>query len=119
MKKEAKNTPETLFRLWKFLSDFKGKIILVIILNIIATAGSIIGPLLAGNAIDDYIAVSDVEGLKLLLYLLVTIYIANALFTWLANYGMAQISESTLYQIRKKLFEHLEKLPVSYFDNNK
>ena len=41
MKKEAKNTPETLFRLWKFLSDFKGKIILVIILNIIATAGSI------------------------------------------------------------------------------
>ena len=119
MKKEAKNTPETLFRLWKFLSDFKGKIILVIILNIIATAGSIIGPLLAGNAIDDYIAVSDVEGLKLLLYLLVTIYIANALFTWLANYGMAQISESTLYQIRKKLFEHLEKLPVSYFDKNK
>ena len=30
-----------------------------------------------------------------------------------------KISESTLYQIRKKLFDHLEKLPVSFFDQNK
>ena len=121
MEKEVKNknTVKTLFRLWKFLSNFKGKIVLVIILNIIATAGSIIGPLLAGNAIDDYIEVADLEGLKVLLYILLAIYISNALFTWLASYGMAKISESTLYQIRKKLFDHLEKLPVSYFDQNK
>lgn len=113
------NTTKTLLRLWKFLSDFKGKIVLVIILNIIATAGSIVGPLLAGTAIDDYIEVSDLSGLKNLLYILFAIYLANALFTWLANFGMAKISESTLYQIRKKLFEHLEKLPISYFDKNK
>ena len=116
---ENKNTIKTLLRLWKFLSNFKGKIVLVIILNIIATAGSIIGPLLAGKAIDDYIEVLDLSGLKVLLYILLAIYIANALFTWFANYGMAKISESTLYQIRKKLFDHLENLPVSYFDRNK
>ena len=119
MEKEVKNTPKTLLRLWKFLSKFKGKIAVVIILNIIATAGSIIGPLLAGNAIDDYIGVSNLEGLKNLLNILLIIFLANAIFTWFANYGMAKISESTLYQIRKKLFDHLEKLPVSYFDKNK
>ena len=119
MEKEVKNTPQTLLRLWKFLGNFKGKIILVIILNIIATAGTIIGPLLAGDAIDKYIVASDIEGLKGLLNILLVIYVANSVFTWFANYGMAQISESTLYQIRRKLFEHLEKLPVSYFDKNK
>ncbi len=119
MEKEHKNSVKTLLRLWKFLSNFKGRIVLVIILNIIATAATIIGPLLAGNAIDDYIAVSNLEGLKSLLYILLGIYIANSIFTWLASYGMAKISESTLYQIRKKLFDHLEKLPISYFDRNK
>ncbi len=119
MEKEVKNTPQTLLRLWKFLGNFKGKIVLVIILNIIATACTIIGPLLAGDAIDKYISVGDINGLKSLLNILLIIYVANSFFTWFANYGMAQISESTLYQIRKKLFEHLEKLPVSYFDRNK
>ena len=119
MKKEVKNSPKTLLRLWKFLGNFKGRIVLVIILNIIATAGTVIGPLLAGMAIDDYIEVANLDGLKILLYILLGIYLANALFTWLANFGMAKISESTLYQIRKKLFDHLEKLPVSYFDQNK
>ncbi|MBP5694319.1 MAG: ABC transporter ATP-binding protein, partial [Bacilli bacterium] len=119
MEKEKKNTLKTLLRLWKFLKDFKGKIVIVVIFNIVATAGSIIGPLLAGNAIDDYIQVADLEGLKNLLFILFGIYLANALFTWLSTYGMAKISESTLYQIRKKLFDHLEKLPLSYFDQNK
>ena len=119
MEKENKNSAKTLFRLWQFLSNFKGKIILVVLVNILATAGSVIGPLLAGSAIDDYIEVSDLFGLKKLLIILLAIYVANALFTWLSTYGMAKISESTLYQIRKKLFEHLEKLPISYFDKNK
>jgi len=114
---EKKNSPKTLLRLWKFLANFKWKI--VVIFNIIATAGSIIGPLLAGKAIDDYIEVGDLTGLQVLLAILFVIYIANALFTWLSTYGMAKISESTLYQIRRKLFEHLEKLPLSYFDKNK
>ena len=114
-----KNSKNTLLRLWKFLSDFKGKIVLVVVLNIIATFGSVIGPLLAGKSIDDYIAVGDINGLKILLLILLIIYVLNAVFTYVSNYGMAKISESVLYQIRKKLFDHLEKLPVSFFDKNK
>lgn len=116
---EKKNSKDTLLRLWKFLSDFKGKIAVVVVFNIIATFATVIGPLLAGKAIDDYISVSDINGLKILLLILLVIYVSNALFTWLSNYGMVKISESTLYLIRKKLFGHLEKLPVSFFDQNK
>ena len=116
---KSKNNMKTLLRLWKFLSNFKGRIILVFIFNIISTAGLIIGPLLAGKAIDDYIQIGDLEGLKTLLIILLVIYLLNAVFTRLSNYGMAKISESTLYQIRKKLFSHLIKLPISYFDQNK
>ena len=113
------NLKNTLFRLWKFLDLYKGKIVLVIILNIIATLVSVIGPLFAGKAVDDYIAKMDLDGLKILLFILLAIYFVNSLFNWLSNYGMAKISESTLYQIRKRLFNHLEKLPVSFFDQNK
>lgn len=119
MEKETKNSIKTLLRLWQFLSNFKKRIIIVVTFNIIATAGSVIGPLLAGLAIDNYIAVNDLEGLKLLLIYLSIIYVFNALFTWLSTYGMSKISEATLYQIRKKLFDHLIKLPTSYFDQNK
>ena len=114
-----KNSKNTLLRLWRFLSGFKGKIVLVVVFNIIATFASVIGPLLAGKSIDKYIDVGDLEGLKVLLIILLVIYISNSLFSYLSNYGMAKISESTLYQIRKKLFDHLEKLPVSFFDQNK
>ena len=114
-----KKSKNTLLRLWKFLGDFKGRIVLVVVFNIVATFASVIGPLLAGKAVDDYIGVGDLDGLKILLLILLVIYLSNALFTYLSNYGMAKISEATLYQIRKKLFDHLEKLPVSYFDRNK
>ena len=104
---KKKNSESTLLRLWKFLSDFKGKIVLVVVFNIIATFASVIGPLLAGKAIDDFIEVGDLAGLKILLLILLVIYISNSLFSYISNYGMAKISESTLYQIRKKLFDHL------------
>ena len=92
------NLKNTLFRLWKFLDLYKGRIILVIVLNIIATLASVIGPLFAGKAVDDYIAKMDLDGLKILLFILLAIYFVNSLFNWLSNYGMAKISESTLYQ---------------------
>ena len=79
MKKQ--NSKNTLLRLWKFLSDFKGKIVLVIVFNIIATFASVIGPLLAGKSIDKYIDVGDLEGLKILLMILSIIYISNSLFS--------------------------------------
>ncbi len=113
------DTKKTLLRLWKFLGEFKGKIIVVVVFNIVATLSSVIGPLFAGKAVDDYIALSNLEGLKILLLILLGIYIANSIFSWLSNYGMAKISESTLYQIRKKLFNQLIKLPISFFDINK
>ena len=56
------NLKNTLFRLLKFLDLYKGRIILVIILNIIATLASVIGPLFAGKAVDDYIAKMDLDG---------------------------------------------------------
>jgi len=60
----------------------------------------------------------DFEAIKRILLILVGIYIANALFSWLQHYIMAGISQRTVYSLRKEADAKLGRLPLKYYDSN-
>jgi ATP-binding cassette subfamily B multidrug efflux pump len=60
----------------------------------------------------------DFEAIKRILLILVGIYIANALFSWLQHYIMVGISQRTVYSLRKEADAKLGRLPLKYYDSN-
>src|SRR5690606_8940140 len=48
--------------------------------------------------------------------ILLTVYALGALFTWVQQYAASSMSQNTVRDMRQDLFEHLQRLPVRFFD---
>jgi ATP-binding cassette subfamily B protein len=115
---KAQNPRSALVRLLPYLSAFKAGLVVVLILVVIYTVLGLIGPYLMGVAIDRFIAAKAAAGLARIAAWMLTVYLLNNLFQAVANWVMAGISQRALKQVRKDLFQHLQTLPLSFFDRN-
>ena len=98
-------------KLFSYLN--KKVIILVSILTLFSTIISVIIPYIIGYIIDHI----NKKIIYLIIFLLV-IYIINFVLSIILNRIIINNVEDIIYKIRKDTFNHLEKLPVSYFDKN-
>ncbi len=116
-----KNRTQILLRLWGYLKRYKWLLSFAVILNVLSNGLALIGPKLSGEAINavepgvgkvDFDTVFYYAGLMLIFFLLSSIL----------SYGLAmlmvQISRNTVYQMRKDVFDHLMRLPVSFYDTH-
>src|SRR5690625_880103 len=116
--KGAQNISATLKRIWDYLAKEKVKLLIVVCMVIISAVLSLLGPYMVGMAIDDYIAQKQLTGLGLLLIILVVVYLLNSLAIFLQNFLMIDVAQNTVYTLRKDLFHHFHRLPISFFDKH-
>lgn len=115
-KKRAKNATGTVKRIWDYLAQEKGKLFLVILMVLISSAMSLLGPFMIGMAIDEFIVTKQSSGLLMLLVWLILIYISHSASVFLQNYWMIGIAQNTVYALRADLFKQFHRLPIAYFD---
>lgn len=113
-KPRAKNMSGTLKKMWNYLFEYKGKLAAVIIMVVLSSALSLLGPYLAGTAIDHFLINRD-SGFVVFLIGMAIVYVFHSLTMWLQSIWMIAISQKTVYRMRVQLFEHLHKLPIPYF----
>ncbi|WP_217585903.1 ABC transporter ATP-binding protein [Lentibacillus saliphilus] len=113
---KAKNAWGTIKRIWSYLAREKVQLTLVILMVIISSALSLLGPFMVGVGVDKYIEQKQISGLGMLLVWLIIIYFGHSLSVFLQNYWMVGIAQKTVYTLRKNLFEQFHRLPISYFD---
>lgn len=113
---KAKNTKETLYRLWNYLRKQKTGLIAVTIFTAISAVLMLTGPYLIGMSIDRYIVPRDYDGLVTVCLVLLGVYIASSVFSWLQMHVMASVSQHTVRDMRKELFDKIQRLPIPYFD---
>ncbi|MCL6459200.1 MAG: multidrug ABC transporter ATP-binding protein, partial [Gorillibacterium sp.] len=109
------NTAATLKRLWHYVGNARGKLLLVILLAATAAGLSLVGPFLTGRAIDQFIIPGNMQGLLLVCLMLLAAYVAGSLVSWLQAYILADVAQRTVWQLRKELFAHLQELPLGFF----
>lgn len=114
----AKNTFRTIKRVWDYLAKQKLFLTLVIIMVMISSAMSLLGPYLVGISIDKFIEQKQTAGLSQLLVWLGIVYILHSLSVFLQNYWVVGIAQDTVYQLRADLFHKFHRLPISYFDEH-
>ena len=115
---KARDARSALTRLLPYLRPFRTALILVFALVLIYTLLGLFGPYLMGVAIDRFIAGKDPAGLARTALLMLGAYLLSNLFQVVANWLMAGISQRSLKQIRGDLFQHLQRLSLSFFDRN-
>lgn len=104
--------------LLRYLIPFKIGMIVVFSFVLLYTLLGLAGPYLMGVAIDRFISTKQVAGLAGLALLMLGVYVFNNFFQAVANWIMSNISQRALKQMRKDLFNHLQVLPISFFDRN-
>ena len=92
------------------------------ILAITAMIASIVldmyNPYLIGNIVDKVILQGDFPYLKLALISLGVITIGRAILGYIKEYGFDLTSSRVIVDLRKDLFDHIQKLSFSFFDEN-
>ncbi len=106
-----------LLRAGVYVKRHSKKMILSLIYSAISAVCSLIGPLLISTAID--VAVPNKDYMMLVwLALAMAVSIAlSILFGWIRSKYMTIVGQEIIYDIRKDLFAHLQKLPFQFYDD--
>ncbi|MCG3087093.1 ABC transporter ATP-binding protein [Sporosarcina cyprini] len=112
----ASDWKSVLLRIWKLVDEQRGLLITVLALVFVSSVLALLGPLLIGKIIDLYIIPKDFDGLGVVIGWLIVIYAGQSLALYLQSFWMVGIAQQTVYRLRTNLFEHLQKLPVTFFD---
>jgi ATP-binding cassette subfamily B multidrug efflux pump len=115
---EPKDRGKILRRLLTYLRPYTWQLIVIFLLMMVSSIATVAGSYFIKPIINQYILPGDFSGLLRMLMILATIYIFGALFSYIYERWMLHISQKVIYGIRRELFEHMQKLPLSYFDRN-
>ncbi len=107
---------DVLKRLLKNLLEYKGKIVIVTILILITVFVSTVYPLMIEKIIDDEIYKGNVKGLLTMAGVMVALAVISYGATRIWRHMMAEISNDLIMNIRRKLYVHIQKLGVDFFD---
>jgi ATP-binding cassette subfamily B protein len=106
-------------RLVKYFTPYKVALPLTIVATLLYTFSTVINPYLVRLAEDRYIVAGDLNGLNMI----VLFFLGNALLNWVSYYTQiraeARLGQSILLNLRSQLFDHLQRLPIKFFDSNK
>lgn len=93
---------------------------IAVVSSLLSVAASLLTPVLIGDAIDYIVGKDSVnfDGVvRFILYLAITISVATV-FQWLLSWSTNKLSFSTVTDMRKQLFAHIDKLPLKYIDSH-
>jgi ABC-type multidrug transport system fused ATPase/permease subunit len=106
-------------KLLVLLRPYRGRVTLMLIALVVATAAGLAPPYLAGRAIDGGIKSRDVGFLTVIL----VVFIAAAALNWLATYAetflINWVGQRALQDLRLQLFRHLQSLSIGFYSRNK
>lgn len=111
---KPKDMKGTLRRLWELTQGQRQGLGWLMLLSAVASASTILSPLLIGTAVT---AIDTGNPALQLLILLAALYLTDWLVRFLQQFFMAAIGQRIILHIRSTLFEKMKALPLSFFDS--
>ena len=105
-------------RLMQFLAPYRWQLIQALFYLIIFAGCELAGPYLIKIAIDKEIANKDIHGLAVVSIIFLIVVIVQFIVNYMDQYITQWLGQYVMYDIRTKVFNHIQKLPLSFFDKN-
>ena len=86
---------------------------------IIAASAYLVVPWLIQNVVDEVLMEKELRMLNAIAFGILGLFIIRGFASYGQTYNMAWIGERIIIDVRAKIFGHLQKLSMSYFDNHK
>ena len=116
-----KDSKKALKRILSYVGQFKLLILAALVLSFTANILSLVGPSLAGKAINEAAAGAGKVNFENVFYyvkLMLIFYVSSSLISLGISVMMTFVAKLTARKLRKECFEKLARLPVSFFDKN-
>ena len=119
---KPQNVGKTFARLFGYLRPHIGKLAVVAVLLLVNSLSGVVGTYLLKpifNIASDMFKTGsrDFGPILRTICLLAAVYVGGVAANYGVNYLLMKTNIRVLYQIRCEMFEHLEKLPLKYFDS--
>jgi ATP-binding cassette, subfamily B, multidrug efflux pump len=114
----ARQTRSTIYRLFSYLRPYRMRVGLVAGLVIITTGLNLLGPVLLGRAIDNYVIPRDFSGLMEIALLMLGVYLLLGLGQVTQGMLMVGVGQRLVADVRAALFERLQTLSMVYHDRH-
>ena len=106
-----------LLRAMVYVKKYAGKMLFALLLSAIGAVMGLFSPMISRKALDVAIPEKNKEMLFTLAILLIVCFVISILFAVLRSRIMIKVGQGIIYDIRKDVFEHLQKLPFQYYDD--
>ena len=120
--RRPRNTKAAIGRIFSYMSGYRMKMVLVVIGIVLFAGTNIMGTYLLKPIINEYIVPFigqqdvDFSGFIGILMLMGAGYLVGVLGMYMYQRIMVTVSTGTLLKLRKDMFDHMQKLPVKFFD---
>ncbi|MBR4865027.1 MAG: ABC transporter ATP-binding protein [Oscillospiraceae bacterium] len=122
--RKAKDPKKTLTRLLGYMKPYRGRLIGMVVCIVLATVASVASNKSLSYLIDNIITpmlgaeVADYAPLIRFLFVMGAIYLVGMVASFLQQRLMVPVGQGMQKTIRDKMFTHMQKLPIRYFDTH-
>lgn len=102
-------------RLMSYVRPYRAAVVLAVVLLLLTSAASLVGPYIVRIAIDDHITPGRLEGLGVVILAYVGALAAAFVLRYAQTYMMARVGQHAMYDLRMELLAHLQRLSVGYY----
>ena len=124
MQNKKQSKAKTIKRLLKYVTKgYKFQLVVVLVSIIISALVGVLGVQFIKYLIDDFITPllgqqnPDFTALLNVIMVMGVVYLVGVIATYTYNRLMVNISQGVLNKIRGEMFNHMQKLPIRYFDS--
>lgn len=118
-KQEKQSTFKALKSLIKLISAERKNLWLALIAILVNSGLLLLGPLLVGHTVDTYIRTKQFHGVLIFGGILLVMYMIAMVTGYTQTRLMGGVGQRMLYTLRNAIFNKLQELPVSFFNQNK
>lgn len=123
IREKPKNTAATIGKLIRYIGKSKYLVLAIMLTTVITTLLNLAAPSLQGKAIDaititDTKLTVDYDSLIKTLVTLGVLYLLSTFIQIMQGIAAAKISQSTVYSLRRDLFNKITYLPIAYTDTH-
>lgn len=104
-------------QLYRYVKPYKSQFYFLVFLTILLALLAPTRPYFIQVAIDEHVAIGDSEGLMRMIYILTGLMIFQAFVQWAHTYFSGWIGQVIIRDLRVKLYDHLLRLKLKFFDN--
>ncbi|MEQ1968782.1 lipid A ABC transporter ATP-binding protein/permease MsbA [Xenorhabdus nematophila] len=110
------STWQTFRRLWPFITPFKAGLLVAAVALIINAAGDTLMLSLLKPLLDEGFGKADMSVLKWMPLVVIGLMLLRGISGFISSYCISWVSGKVVMQMRRRLFNHMMGMPVSFFD---